>query len=235
MKRFFLLAAVLLLVSTTCAFGSFFDNFDSYTNGQVLDGTLDDGGWKGWDNTPAAGGTVTNAQSLSPENSVSVSGASDLVHEFSETGSFTFSAWQYIPTGATGTTYFILLNTYTDGGPYKWSTQLSFNLGTGLLNDDQVAGDENMAIIKDQWTEILVDVDLVADTQNIYYGGNLLSTNSWTQGDPNGQLALQAVDLYAGSGADAVYYDDVSVVPEPSSLFALAGFLPALALLRRRR
>ncbi len=26
------------------------EDFDSYSNGQVLDGTPDDGGWKGWEN-----------------------------------------------------------------------------------------------------------------------------------------------------------------------------------------
>jgi hypothetical protein len=226
------LGLALTLVVAGGASASFFDNFDSYLNGQILDGTADDGGWKGWDNSPAAFGTVTNLVRLSLENSVDVSGPSDLVHEFNEAaGALIFSAWQYIPSGTDGTTYFILLNRYNDGGPYNWSTQLSFNLGTGLLNDDMAAGDENMPISFGQWTEIRVDVDLVSDTQNVYYGGNLLSTNAWAQG---GQLALEAVDLFA-NGAGSVYYDNVSLIPEPSSLFALAGFLPALALLRRRR
>jgi len=227
------LGLALTLVVAGGASASFFDNFDSYLNGQILDGTADDGGWKGWDNTPAAGATVTNLVSLSPENSVDVSGPSDLVHEFNEAGALTFSVWQLIPTDTTGTTYFILLNTYNDGGPYNWSTEVSFNLGTGLLSDDFVAG-ATLPIQFGQWTEIRVDIDTVNDTQNVYYGGNLLSTNTWTRGDANAQLALEAVDLFA-NGAGSVYYDNVSLIPEPSSLFALAGFLPALALLRRRR
>ncbi len=232
MRTTLLIGALVLLVGTVAS-ASFFDNFDSYLNGQALDGTPDDGGWKGWDNTPAAGGTVTNLLSLSPENSVQVAGPTDLVHEFNETGAgFVFSIQQFIPSGTIGTTYFILLNTYKDGGPDSWSTQVPFNLVAGTVAADQPGGGATLPIVFDRWMEIRVVADFATNTQSVYYGGALLSSGAWT--DANGQLALQAVDLFA-NGADAVYYDDIGVVPEPSSLFALAGFLPGLAFLRRRK
>lgn len=52
--------------------GAWADNFDSYTNGQFLDGGTDDGGWKGWDNTPTSGAYVTNSQSYNSLNSVDI-------------------------------------------------------------------------------------------------------------------------------------------------------------------
>jgi hypothetical protein len=229
--------AFVLLLSASAQAQLWTEDFDSYANGQMLDGTADDGGWKGWDSSPAAGAPVTNAMSLSAPNSVDITGASDLVHEFNVAGGAgTFTAWQYIPLSTEpqrGTTYFILLNMYNDGGPYSWSTQLAFNLDSGLLNDDMVAGDENVPIVFNQWVPIRVEFDLVNDLQSIYYNGSLVTSDPWTHGDLTAQLALEAVDLFANS-ADNVYYDNMAVtIPEPSTLL-LAG-LGLLALLRRRK
>ena len=48
------------------------DNFDSYTTGQFLDGTPDDGGWKGWDDDPQFGAYVVSDQALSTPHSVEI-------------------------------------------------------------------------------------------------------------------------------------------------------------------
>lgn len=58
---------------------------------------------------------------------------SDLVHEFDVAGGvWVFSAMQYIPSGGTGTTYFILLNSYGDGSTIRdWSIQTQYNLTVG--------------------------------------------------------------------------------------------------------
>lgn len=106
-----------MLVSCTATYGSFIENFDSYTAGSQMH---DQGGWKGWDNTPSAGALVSTAQAASGANSVAIELGSDLVHEFSEatSGQGVFSAKQYVPTSYAGDTYFILLNRHNDGGPY---------------------------------------------------------------------------------------------------------------------
>ena len=91
------------------------DNFDSYATGSQLHGQ---GGWKGWDNNPAAGALTSSAQARSAPNSAAIVGASDLVHEYSgyTSGQWVYTAWQYVPTNFTGQSYFILLNTYNDAG-----------------------------------------------------------------------------------------------------------------------
>ena len=93
------------------------DNFDTYQNGQLLNGTSDDGGWKGWDNNTDAHGTVTDQHYRSGPYSNKIQDESNNVHEYDiESGVFTYTAWQYIPTNFTGVTYFILLSNYYDGG-----------------------------------------------------------------------------------------------------------------------
>ena len=72
------------------------DDFDSYADGSSMHGQ---GGWKGWDNTPGATAYVTTAESRSSPNSISIAGASDLVHEYSgyTSGDYIYTAYVYIP------------------------------------------------------------------------------------------------------------------------------------------
>jgi hypothetical protein len=48
----------------------------------------------------------------------------------------TETAWQYIPVGFGRISYFILLNTYDDGGPYNWSCQVFFDSASFSVWDD---------------------------------------------------------------------------------------------------
>ena len=192
------------------------DNFDSYENNQFLDGTPDDGGWKGWDNNSDAGAYVVDDQALSTPYSVEISDATDLVHEYSgyTSGTWTYTAMQYIPTDMIGQSYFIMLNTYADGGPYHWSVQVQFDSTSGKV----ISEPENLEtdIVYDQWVEIRVEIDLGQDTQAIYYNDELLSEKSWSEGvsGPGGAINIAAVDLYA-QGATEIYYDDISLIGEP--------------------
>jgi hypothetical protein len=224
------MGAMLVLVLCAAAFGSFFDNFDAYADGSQMHGQ---GGWKGWDNNAAAGALVSTAQAASLPNSVEITGASDLVHEFSgaTSGAWVFSAKQYIPSEATGITYNILLNVYNDGGPYDWSVQDAFDLDTGIVVADN-GGGATLPIVKGRWVDLRYDIDLYANTVSEYYDGSLLSTHQWAATP----TAVAAVDLYANS-ASPVYYDDVRLeVPEPGTLMLLAAFgvLGGIYWLRRR-
>jgi hypothetical protein len=226
MKHLVVLTTVLVF-STAFAAANWSDNFDSYATGSQMHGQ---GGWHGWDGSAAAGALTVDTPHRSAPNSVDIDGATDLVHEYSgyTEGEWFYTAWQYIPTGATGTTYFILLNTYQDLGSYDWSIQLPFNLDTNTLTDDFVAG-PSLSLIRDTWVQLRVEIDLTANSRSVYYNDQLLSTSTWTTGTAS-VLNIAAVDLYANY-ASPVYYDDISLVPEPAACLLL---LLAAGLLRRR-
>jgi hypothetical protein len=191
------------------------DNFDTYTNGTLLDGSPGAGGWKGWDSVPDAHGTVTNVMSHSAPQSNMISDASDNVHEYDVTsGNFTYIAWQYIPQDFQGQTYFILLSDYYDGGDQscKWAVQLRFDSDLMVVESERDA--VTLPLKMGKWCEIRVEGNLTSDNMVVYYDGDLLIAKNWTAGPDNtqgyGMLKLSAVDLFANL-ASPVYYDDLSI------------------------
>jgi len=180
----------------------FAEDFESYAAGSDLHGQ---DGWKGWDNTAGAGAPASDALAASGLNSVEIIGSADLVHEFDLAGGMLeFSAMQYIPSGTTGTTYFILLNSYDDGANQDWSVQTTFDLAAGTIGFWH--GGE-ATILYDQWVELKYIIDLDNNTVDKYYNGELIVTDQW---DDNVHGTLGAIDLF-GNGASSVYYDDITV------------------------
>jgi hypothetical protein len=162
-------------------------------------------GWKGWDNDPAFGAATSAAYAVSGLYSVEVVAAADLVHEFDVTGgTWEFTAMQYIPSGTTGTSFFILLNTYSDGGSKDWSVQTEFHLDTGEIVYWNGGSGQ---ILYDQWVELKYVIDLEKNTVDKYYNGEFVVTDTW---DNDNHGTLQAIDLF-GNGASSVYYDDITV------------------------
>jgi hypothetical protein len=196
----------------------FFENWDSYTAGSNVHGQ---GGWKGWGNNPDAGALVSDAQSVSPDNSIDIEGPSDLIHEFSgyTSGVWVITAQQYIPSDFSGNTYFIFENVYsdTDTTVISWSTQVVFHSDTGMVaNYDGSANPGSLPFVTDQWVELKLVVDLDNDLQTFYYGGTELYSGSWTAQFPDqsvqGILNIASIDLYA-EDSTTVYYDNISIAP----------------------
>lgn len=192
----------------TSAFADWGDDFDSYAAGS---GIIGQGGWEGWDGSPAPDALVSGALSRSAPNSLESGPITDVVQTFEDvnSGEWIFTAWQYIPGNATGDTYFILLNSYKADGVANenWSTQLRF--GGGVVESEFDAA--MLPLIFDQWVEIRVEIDFTADTQMIFYGGALLSSKSWTEGvSGGGAVNLAAVDIF-GNNSTPVYYDDLTL------------------------
>jgi hypothetical protein len=228
MKKSVLIALAAIAVAPAAAMAQWSDNFDSYGPGTING----QGGWQGWDNVPAAAGTVTAAVARSSPNSQLIQNGSDSVQRFNiNAGQWSFRAWQFIPQNYTGDTYVILNNQYNDGGPWSWAVQMLFQGSTGLVLDDNGRTENSISFVRGAWAEVRVDFDLTTNTIAEYYNGALLSTGTWAAGGPVG---LAALDLYSAGGT-AVYYDDLSVsrVPAPSSV-ALLG-LGGLLVGRRRR
>lgn len=198
--RFALVAALVALAPVASAQWS--DNFDGYP----LGGISGQGGWEPWEGSPAAEAYVVNTLSHSASQSIQITPTTDITQEFSVTsGSWVMTAWQFIPTGSTGLQYFIMLNTYTVGGPYDWSTQLEFDSDLGLMS---VYGGTGAAfIVENQWVEIRVEINLDASTQSVYYNGVFLESLPWQS---TGVDELKCLDLYS-QGGSAIYYDDISL------------------------
>jgi hypothetical protein len=194
---------------------SWSDNFDSYATGSQLHGQ---GGWKGWNNNPAGSALVTDTVSLSAPNAMESAGASDMVHEYTghTSGSWIFSAWQYIPSGFSGDMYFILLNTYTDGGPDNWSTQVVFSSGSGLVSNTGASGG-SLPLLMDQWVEIRMEINLDTDKQAFLYDNQTLYSGTWTgEVSGGGALEIAAIELYA-NGSSPLYYDNLQLVDPAAS------------------
>ena len=208
------LATALCLFATPALFAQLSaDNFDSYVAGSFIAGQ---GDWQTWDAaTGAVDSQVSNLFANSGQNSLELQPADDIVRLFSgiNTGAFTLSSSVYIPSGQNGTYYFLLLNTYSHGGPYNWSVQIEINDTNGMVSD--VGGSTAATgigtatpILYDQWVTVLVNVDLVADTYDAFYNNvQIMAGNHWAG---NGQAQLQCMDLYNG-GNGTFYYDDIFV------------------------
>ncbi len=226
--RSILVSMIAVAGLASAASAQFFDGFEAYP-----DGPLFDGGWDGWDASPAARGEVTSAFAHSGEKSILITGGADAVHPFAgefTSGLWTMTAWMLLfKNDHTTDTFFIVNNEYNHGGPYTWTIEMQFDVTTGMVLDD-FRPKNPVAIAYDRWAEIRIEFDLDNDTQTTFYDGQLLSTGTMTRmpGDP---LEIANIDLFS-TGATA-YYDDFSIVPEPAS--GLLMLLGAGAILRRRR
>ncbi|MCF7975282.1 MAG: discoidin domain-containing protein [Phycisphaerae bacterium] len=194
----------------------FWDDFESYPAGQIVG----QGGWEGWAGDAGAGAPVSTAQAFSGTKSIEIVPTADLVHTYDISGGkWVFTAKQYIPSGKTGQTYFILLNQY--GAANDWSIQTTYNLATGAIAT--WTGAVSTTIAFDQWVELKYIIDLDLNSVTEYYNGVEIDTRVW---DDNTHGTLQAVDLY-GNSAGSVYYDDIRLLPYLMSLTAADTPSPA--------
>jgi len=190
------------------ATGLWCEDFDSYDTAVALP---DQSTWESWDDDPAAAEFyVTTAQSLSEPNALAIDDIDDAVHRYSgyTEGVWAYTAWQYVPPEMDDIQYFILLNTYPASVSPDWSMQIECDGGAGLIKDFN--GDEALPMVKGQWTEIRVLIDLDEDVQSVYYNGAHLVTKSWSAGvAEGGAVNIAAVDIWGNESTCEVYYDDI--------------------------
>ncbi len=167
--------------------------------------------WQGWDDDETFDALTTDTHAYSDYLSVDIKENADLVHPFTgaDSGKWVFSTMVYVPVEMFEISYFILLNTYPAdiSHPENWSLQIEFDGGAGVVKDFD--SPNAIPLIKGEWAEVRVEIDLDADVQTTYYNGVELVTKSWTGGvEPGGEPNIAAVDLWA-NGATSVYYDDI--------------------------
>ncbi len=186
------------------------ENFDAYPEGSLAG----QGDWRAWDDNPEASDfLVTSDKFLSQPHSLEIDGLDDAVNQYCGPafGQWTCTAHVYVPEEMDDVSYFILLNTYIadEEYPEHWSLQLELDGMAGVIADRN--GQAELPLIKGQWTEIRVEIDLDLDEQSVFYNGGHMLTKSWTAGvAEGGSASIAAVDLFA-NGSSSVYYDDLAL------------------------
>jgi hypothetical protein len=229
------------------------EDFDSYALGISLPDPVNGTGWEEWGNSfpisqtevqdVAAGAAVRSAP-----HSIWVRGTSDTVHQFNgsgpggegpyTSGQWTFSAWTYMPTTTTGHTmtrpsWLTLLNTYSHAGPWSWSVQISWYPLSGTWIADLADNTYTGTALFDQWVEVRAEIDLDADSVELFYDGVSMGPpyqwNGGVSGYGGGAAAIGALDLWANGGfapASRVYWDDFSLL-SATCASAPAGYCTA--------
>lgn len=213
MKHTTLIAGALLALAAPAAAQVWAgDNFDSYADGTVLQNV---GGWRGWDGVAGAAGTVTSVRRQSLPHSMRCNGTTDAVHPNigATCGKWTFTAWQRITLGdlAAGPVFLILMNDYSDGGPYGFTVEVRATNSTGMIEDDFIDGvmrtGAPLPIIYDRWVQYRCEIDLDADTITTFYDGVQLSTGKYTI--LGGPAEIENIDLFSAGGT--CFWDDISL------------------------
>ncbi len=205
---------VALATASTALSQDWSDDFESYSNGQVL---YHVGGWSGWDDVEAVAGSCSTAHAHNGTKSILSEGADDAIQTFSglTSGAGTISAWVYIPVAQfISDTYFIVQNEYAHGGPYQWCIELQFDFegdaggGPGTVADDFRTEANFPAIQFDTWVQIRCDVDVDNDTISCYYGNTLVSTGQlFIRG---GAAEIKNLDLF--TLGTSTFYDECAVL-----------------------
>lgn len=202
MKRIHLLWILCLTLAPVQAQQYFYDNFESYTAGNLLGPQSPR--WTTW--SQADGGSedclITNAQAYSGNNSMYIesaggNGPQDVVLDFggvNSSGRFKYTHRMKIPSGKNG--YFNF-----QGGafiPGIWALELYFYNG-GSFSGTGING----TFPHNQWFEFTLDANLDTDTWQILINGVVQGTFTNTNN-------ISYIDIFPASANSEFYIDDVS-------------------------
>lgn len=214
------------------------DNFDSYPQNSFLVDPLINSGWEEWDaNTLGSQTKVKDAASgaavRSAPHSIWVRGSSDTIYQYNGTGpsglgpytsgQWSLGGWVYKPTTTTNfsmnvASWFLIQNQYAhNGGTFvNWSVQMTMSPLTGNWVSDTATTNYTGPCTFDQWVEVRADIDLDADSVEVYYNGTLTGPafpwNGGVSGFGSGSTAIGSLDLFADGAANPgsrVYWDDM--------------------------
>lgn len=190
----------------------FENNFDSYSNGDKV-AQVAGTPWTTWSNAPGGSedGTVSNTQSVSPNNSINIITNNDLVIDLEDktTGRYRVDFDFMVEAGKFG--YFNLLQDFA-GSNSKWGLQVKFMSDLSGAVDGGGADAATFTYSADNWMHMRIFVDLDNDLGTFLIDGNEIHTWKWSDGANGGNdlLKLDAVNLFGWSGTKgtAGYYVD---------------------------
>lgn len=212
----------LLAALLPTARAQWFDPFDSYALGPLAAQS----DWEEWYSSTDVDADVTDAQAFSQPHSILSTGVptTDVVYQFSHlpsgapaSGQWLASIKTFVPTGAKGDAYFIMMSRYGNPNDDNWSLQVRFHASTGKVTSDGV-GHQSAPLLFGQWVSLRAFIDLDRDRVDISYGDHLLvNGESWKDGISGGGIdVIAALDLYGGPGSSGItgmYWDDASLQP----------------------
>jgi hypothetical protein len=181
------------------------DDFDSYLLGPLASQSL----WDEWSGSTGVDANVDNTYSFSTKHSLMIVTGNDVVWDFvnSPGGRPTSGLWSlsiktYVPTGATGKGWYILLNEYPT--PLKYSVQTQFDASHGIVAD----ATGSCPLKYDRWVSLVISIDLDNNLYSSWYGSTPLVVNRpWASS--TGQTTLAVNDCYGDSGGcSGVWFDD---------------------------
>ena len=190
----------------------FTDGFDIYPLGP-LEGNQNPSGavWHGWGGITTFISQVTSVQASSAPNSVALPFGCDTVVDFDDMtggnpmtggGQWRMTVEVFVDSVFDGRTYYIVMNEYSDPGPFEWAIQVALD-ATGpspnVVCDCGTAGTLTTALAADTWVEFKWEIDLDADWVDFYVAGTLLGGYEWSKGvfggDSYATLSVTAIDL----------------------------------------
>lgn len=193
------------------------DDFESYAVGS---GVAGQGGWELWPGGMNA--VVSDAQAASGTKSfLGDQFEVDVIYRMRDgggapiatSGQWTFSVQTYMSSSAVGDAYVIILNQFNDATPgsSNWSMQVRLGSIDGIV-ESQFDGNTT-SLIYDEWVELRAEIDLDADSFDIYYNGVAFAEDLiWSENVSGGGLTqIDVLDLYVPN-ANPTYFDDVLMV-----------------------
>jgi len=198
------------------------DDFESYDVGSSLIGQ---GGWDAWPG--GVGALISDDQAASGTKSYLANEFEvDMIYRMRDgsgspvatSGQWTFSCQTYMSLDAVGDFYIILLNQFNDASPVdsNWSMQLRLGTIDGLVESEFDGAMTDL--IYDEWVEVRAEIDLDADSFDIFYNDEILAEDLvWSENVSGGGLTqIDVLDLYTPN-ANPSYIDDVLLVQTGTS------------------
>jgi len=222
---------VLVFGLTAGTRADFSDNFEPYDADTNIIGQGDWVDWGGGTAGAGDGGWVRTTPAIG-QKSLEIGGETspdyaDACWEFSGLTAWTptFSTMTYIPTSSdTKQSDINIMSVFANPG-YSWMQTIVFDLAGGVVKHDAATAN----IVRDTWIEFKAEVEIDDQELRTYYNGVLLKADTW--GGATKEFA--AINLWCPSDAPPIYYDDMSVTPEPATLVLIV--MGGLGLAARRR